>query len=116
MDSILLTIRTMLGIPDGFDGFDVPILSGINSAIFSLSQLGVGPDGGLVVTDDSQTWTELYDGVTNLESVKAYVWLKTRLIFDPPGTSFLLTAIQNQVVELEWRLQTEVDPDFVPAE
>lgn len=113
MESILLTIRTMLGIEDDFDGFDTEILAGINSAIFSLSQLGIGPDGGMTVTDDSETWTTLFDGVTNLEAVKSYIWLKTRLEFDPPSTSYLIQAIERNIQQLEWRLQVEVDPDYV---
>lgn len=113
MESILLTIRTMLGIEDDFDGFDTEILAGINSAIFSLSQIGVGPSGGMTVTGDVETWDTLFDSVPNLEAVKSYIWLKTRLEFDPPSTSYLIQAIERNIQQLEWRLQVEVDPDYV---
>lgn len=116
MESILITIRTMLGIEDDFDGFDTEIMTGINSAIFSLSQIGIGPDGGFEITGIDETWTELYDGVSNLQAVKSYIWLKTRLEFDPPGTSFLIESINNQINQLEWRLMVEVDPEFVLEE
>lgn len=116
MESILLTIRIMLGIEEEFEGFDTEITSGINSALFSLSQLGIGPEGGFLITGLEETWAELFDGVDNLEAVKSYIWLKTRLVFDPPGTSFLLESMNNQAQQLEWRLQVEVDPDFVVEE
>lgn len=113
MESILLTIRTMLGVGEDYDGFDTAIMAGINTAIFSLSQIGVGPDGGFNITGETETWTQLFDGVSNLNAVKSYIWLKTRLEFDPPTTSFLGEAIQRQIDQLEWRLQVEVDPDYV---
>jgi len=113
MESILITIRTMLGIEDDYDGFDAAIVAGINSAIFSLSQLGIGPPGGMTVIDESQTWDVLFNSVPNLQAVKSYIWLKTRLEFDPPSTSYLIQAIERNIQQLEWRLQVEVDADYV---
>lgn len=113
MDSILITIRKGLGIEADFDGFDSEIIIGINNAIFSLSQLNVGPVSSLKVTGIEQTWDELFDSVPNLEGVKSYILLKTRLEFDPPTTSFLIGALDRQILEIGWRLMVEVDPDLV---
>lgn len=113
MESILLTIKTMLGVQSESDAFDTFIIVGINSALFSLSQLGIGPDGGFSITGVAETWTELFNAVENLEAVKMYIYLKTRLEFDPPGTSYLLQSIGESITQLEERLMMEVDPDYV---
>lgn len=114
MESILMTIRRGLGVPDDYSGFDGQIIVAINNAIFSLTQLGIGPATGLVVTGIDETWTQLFDAVTNLEGVKSYILLKSKLEFDPPQHGFLITAIQEQIQELAWRLMVEVDPDPTP--
>ncbi len=114
--SILKTIRTSLGILPDFEDFDQELLVAINSALMAVSQLGIGPDGGFNITDDTATWTSLFDGVANIEGVKSYILIKAKLEFDPPGTSFLLAAFERQLNELAWRLMVEVDPDLVPAE
>lgn len=112
MESILLTIRTMIGIEDDYDGFDIEIMSGINSAIFSLRQLGIGPPD-FAVTSINETWTDLYAGVNGLESIKSYILLKTKLEFDPPATSFIINSMNEVIKQLEFRLMVEVDPDPV---
>ncbi len=114
--SILKTIRTSLGILSDFTDFDAELLVAINSAIMSVSQLGIGPDGGFSIEDDTATWTDLYNGVANIEAVKSYIYMSVRLEFDPPGTSFLQESINRQLTQLAYRLMIEVDPDFVPAE
>lgn len=114
--SILKTVRTSLGILPDFTEFDAEILVAINSALMAVSQLGIGPAGGFSISDDTATWTELFNGVSNIEATKSYVILKTKLEFDPPGTSFLMESFKNQLDELGFRLMVEVDPDFVPAE
>lgn len=113
MDSILITIRKGLGIDDDYSGFDNEIIIAINNAIFSLSQLDIGP-ADFKITDTTETWTQLYNSVTNLEAVKSYILLKTRLEFDPPTSSFLLDAINKQIEQIEWRLMVEVDPYPTP--
>jgi hypothetical protein len=114
--SILKTIRTSLGILPDFTDFDQELLVAINSALMAVGQLGIGPDGGFSITDDTATWANLFDGVSNIEAVKSYIFVKCRLEFDPPGTSFLMDAYNRQLTELAWRLMVEVDPDLVPAE
>lgn len=113
MESILMSIKTSLGVDPDYDGFDTEIIIAINGAIFSLSQLGIGPDGGFTVTGIAETWVELFDGVSNLEAAKNYILLSSRLIFDPPTTSFLIGAVERQKMEMCWRLMTEVDPELV---
>ncbi len=114
--SILKTIRASLGILPDFTDFDQELLVAINSALMAVSQLGIGPDGGLTIDDDTDDWDDLFDGVTNIEAVKSYISVKCKLEFDPPGTSFLMDAYNRQLTELAWRLMVEVDPDLVPAE
>jgi len=109
MDSILLTIKKMLGIETDYDGFDVDIIVGINSAFMSLNQLGVGPEIGYGITTIDDEWADFLVADTNLEGVKSYVYLKTRLLFDPPSNSFLVDAITKQITELEWRLNVQAD-------
>ena len=107
-ESILLTIKDMLGIEETYDGFDGEISVVINSAIMSLHQIGVGPEDGFSITGETETWADLFDEVNNIEAVKSYIHLKTRLEWDPPATSFLLEAINRQIQELEWRLSVQV--------
>lgn len=108
-ESILTTIRQGLSIDADYGGFDGQIMIAINSAIMSLSQLNIGPPD-FKITGTSETWSDLYNSVTNIEAVKSYILLKTRLEFDPPTTSFLLDSIDRQIKQLEWRLMVEVDP------
>lgn len=114
--SILKTVRTSLGILPDFTEFDQELLVVINSALFAVSQLGIGPSGGFSISDDTATWSDLFDGVSNIEATKSYVILKSRLEFDPPGTSYLLQAYSQQLDEIGFRLMSEVDPTFVPSE
>ncbi len=99
----------MLGIQTAFTGFDVAILSFINSAIFSLSQLGLSAATGFIATSET-TWSDLIGESDNLEIIKAYIYFKTKLAFDPPGVSFLVSAIERQIQEYEDRLMIELDP------
>lgn len=110
MDSILNTIKKMLGIVEDLDAFDEDIKVGINSAIFSLTQLGIGPSGGYSITGASETWSDyLGDQLNSLQAVKNYIFLKTRIVFDPPTVGAVLDAYKNQIAELEWRLNVQVD-------
>jgi hypothetical protein len=114
MDSILTSIKKSLGIEAEYKGFDSDIISGINSALMALNQLGVGPVEGFVVSDDTATWDLLIGTAKNLEGIKSYIYLKTRLLFDPPGSSFVLQSISNQIAELEFRLAVQVEPIPIP--
>jgi hypothetical protein len=105
MDSILNTIKKLLGLDTDYTAFDIDVLIGINSALMVLSQVGVGPDKGFVVTGPTETWADLLgNDVIDLESVKMYVYISTKLLFDPPVSSSVQTAFDNTKKELEWRL------------
>ena len=76
----------------------------------SLNQMGVGPESGFSISDKTKTWVDYLGANANLEAVKSYIYLKVRLIFDPPTSSSLIEAINRQIAELEWRLLIQVDP------
>jgi len=101
----------MLGVDIEFDGFDIDIITAINSAFMNLNQLNIGPEAGYSITNSEQNWVDFLTTFTNLEGVKTYIYLKTRLIFDPPTNSFLVESFNNQIKELEWRLCVQADPD-----
>ena len=102
----------MLGIDALCDQFDTDIIIHINSALMVLNQLGVGPSEGFAITSNSETWNDFLKGNQMIESVKTYVFLKVRLVFDPPQASSLIEAINRQINELEWRLNVAVDPNI----
>lgn len=105
MDSILTSVKKMLGIEPDYTHFDPDIIIAINSVFTILTQIGVGPDDGFSITDDSATWSDFFgaDG-KKIELVKSYIYLKTKLIFDPPTTGVLHEAMERQIQEFEWRL------------
>lgn len=110
MDSILDSIKKLLGIAPEYTAFDNDIIMHINSVFFILSQIGVGPAEGFSIKDNSATWTDFVPNITNLEALKTYVYLKVRLLFDPPSSSAVAEAMNRQISELEWRLYIAVDP------
>ena len=110
MDSILTSIKKLLGITEEYEHFDQDIIMHINSAFMILNQLGVGPEEGFSIRDKSSTWDEFIPEGSNLEAVKTYVHLKVKLMFDPPLSSTVIEAIKSQINELEWRLNVSVDP------
>lgn len=119
-DSILKSTKKILGIDPTYDAFDLDIITHINTVFVDLNQLGIGPAAGFMIADDTATWSEYFVTDTNLNAVKTYVYLRVRLLFDPPATSYHIAAIKEQVKELEWRLNVKregeawVDPT-VPA-
>lgn len=109
--SILNTIKKALGLDPSYDVFDTDIVMHINSTFATLNQLGVGPEEGFSIEDDSATWQDFLGLVeTNkLLSVKSYMYLKVRLLFDPPTTSFAIDAMKKNAEEYEWRLNVQTD-------
>lgn len=106
-DSILNTIKKMLGIENDNTDFDADVIVLINSALMVLRQLGIGPQSGFSIYDDSVNWNDYMDDINLYEPVKQYVYLKVRLIFDPPGNSYVAEQMRLEINELEWRLKTE---------
>lgn len=114
-DSILLTVKKMLGIAEEYHAFDIDLIVNINSVFLTLNQLGVGPEQPYRIEGPEEVWKDfLGEQFQNIAGVETYVYLKTRLLFDPPTNSFLVTAIENQCSELEWRLNVKVDYDKNP--
>lgn len=105
--TIIEEIKQMLGIHADTEVFDTNIKVGINSAFMTLNQLGVGPEETFSITDESVVWEDFLEGKANIEAARSYVYLKVRMFFDPPGNSFLVEAIKNQIEELEWRLMAQ---------
>lgn len=103
-DSILKTVKKLVGIDENYDAFDLDIITHINSALSTLNQLGIGPEEGFMIDDDTATWDQLLGDDNRLNSVKSLIGLKVRVVFDPPATSFTLDAFNKQIEELQWRL------------
>ena len=108
-DSILITIKKMLGLDEDDTSFDIDIIVCINAALATLTQIGVGPDAGFMVQNESESWSELIGESQDLETVKMYVYLKTKNVFDPPTSSSVLESYKQMIQELEWRLNVQVD-------
>ncbi len=112
-DSILLSIKKMLGIEPEYTHFDPDIIAAINSILMVLTQVGVGPSNGFYISDEHASWTDLTGLRVDLEAVKTYVYLRVKIIFDPPTSSFVLNAMQETMRELEWRLNINADPPVI---
>lgn len=113
--SILTSTKKILGLSDDYTPFDVDIVMHINSVFSTLHQLGIGPADGFMIEDKVPTWTDFLADDPRFNSVKTYVCLRVRLLFDPPTTSYLIDALKHQVEELEWRLNVVGEGDrWVP--
>lgn len=110
-DSILTSVKKMLGLMEDDTSFDQDIIIDINSVFMILSQLGVGPAAGFRITGDAETWDNYISESENLNLVKTYVFQKVRLMFDTSTlTSPMIDIINRQIEEFEWRLNVAVDP------
>lgn len=110
MESILTSIKKLLGITEDYEHFDSDIIMHINSVFMILNQLGIGPANGFSISDKFATWTDfLPEDNENFEAVKTYIHLKVKLIFDPPMSSVVMEAMKQMISELEWRLNVEAE-------
>ena len=109
MESILTSIKKLLGPEETDTQFDEDIIIYINSAIMRLNQLGIGPSEGYSIKDKENKWSELIGTRKDLDAVKSYIYLKVRLIFDPPQSGFLVDAIKSQITELESTLNIQAE-------
>jgi len=121
-NSILTSTKKILGIAEDYTVFDLDIITHINSSFSTLAQLGVGPAEGFQIDDASAVWADFDpENDPNYNAVKSYIFLRTRMLFDPPSTSYLITAMEKQIQELEWRLNVHregtdwVDPNPGPT-
>lgn len=106
-DSILDTTKKMIGFDWDYTAFDLDIITHINSVFFTLQQLGVGQPN-FMIEDNTKTWAEFEAG-ENISAVKSYMYLKVRIVFDPPANSFTLDAMNKQATEYEWRLNAYME-------
>ena len=108
-ESILISIKKLLGIAKEYVNFDSDIIMHINSVFMVLSQLGVGPVKGFRIEDENDVWSDYIVDEDNLDAVKSYIHLKVKLLFDPPLNSAVLEAMKQTINELEWRLNVEAE-------
>ena len=110
MESILTSIKKMLGISEEYTHFDEDLIMHINSALAVLCQLGVGPSEGFFITNKSAVWSDFVLDLSKLQFIKTYVYQKVKLVFDPPSSSAALQALNESIKEFEWRINVQVDP------
>lgn len=103
-ESILLSIKKLLGIDAAYTAFDEDVIIHINTALSVLRQLGVGPESGFKITGSSETWGDLLGDSEKLEMTKTFIFTQVKPIFDPPSNSFVLSALKEESEELSWRL------------
>ena len=108
MESILDSIKKLLGIQPEYRAFDEDLIIHINTVFIILNQLNIGPEEGFMIVDGSESWDDFVKGI-NETMVKTYIYLKVRLMFDPPTSGVLIDSMNNMISELEWRLFLEGD-------
>lgn len=109
MESILTSIKKMLGITEEYEHFDADIIMHINTVFLTLTQIGVGPSEGFSIVDASAIWDDFIPEGKNYEAVKTYVYLKVKLLFDPPASSAHIQSIEKLAGEYEWRLNVAAE-------
>lgn len=106
-NSILTSTKKALNLEDDYTAFDQDVIMHINSVFSTLNQLGVGPDEGFMIEDKTPTWEAFFGSDPRLNHIKTYVYLRVRMLFDPPTIGYLVDAMERQVRELEWRLNVQ---------
>ena len=109
MESILTSIKKLLGIEEDYKQFDTDIIIHINTVLMGLTQIGVGPEEGFAITDEYSTWEDFIGDKPYLNSAKSYMYLRVRTLFDPPLSSAALDSMKKLADEFEWRLQVAVE-------
>lgn len=109
MESILISVKKMLGISEEYKHFDQDLIIHINSVFLTLSQLGISPSDGFMIEDDSAYWDDFLEDPYQLQAVKSYMYLKVKLLFDPPLSSAVIESMNRQIAEYEWRLNLTVE-------
>lgn len=108
-ESILDSIKKLLGITSEYTSFDMDIIIHINTVFMALRQMGIGPKEGFSIEGNGEIWTDFSPNIEMLEAVKTYIYLKVKLIFDPPLNSSVIEVYNKTLSELEWRLYSEVE-------
>lgn len=109
-DSILTSIKKLLGLDSSYTEFDTDIIIHINSVFSILNQLGVGPESGFAITGNTETWSQYIGNDLEIRDVISYMYMRVKLLFDPPNNSSILNSYQEMIKEFEWRLNVAVDP------
>ena len=109
-EGILTSVKKLLGIEEPYTHFDNDIIMDINSVFMILYQMGVGPSTCFSISDNMAVWKDFVGTVSYLEAVKSYVFMKVKLMFDPPSSSVVTDSMNRLISELEWRLNVAVDP------
>ena len=109
MESILLSIKKLLGMSEDYTAFDTDVTMHINSVFSILRQLGIGPKEGFVIEDASANWSDFLGDKVTLELVKTYMYMKVKLIFDPPLNASVLQSYKDSIAEFEWRGNVEAE-------
>lgn len=113
--SILQSVKKTVNLAPDYTAFDEDITMHINAVFSTLHQLGVGPALGFAIEDEAATWQDFLGTDARLNNIKTYIFLRVRLLFDPPATGFHVRAMQDQISELEWRINTHrEDTQWVP--
>ena len=110
-DSVLTSIKKLLGIAEEYEHFDADLIMHINSVFSILTQLGVGPSKGFMIEDKNATWKDFISDESKYMLVKSYMHLKVKLLFDPPLSSAVLECYKTQISEYEWRLNVAAEND-----
>ena len=113
MDSILEHVKKLLGMSNDYTHFDVDIITHINSALWRLRQLGVKDESHFKITSNKDTWSKFFGNANDedLEAIKTYIYLKVKVVFDPPTSSFVLEAMKQQIAEYEWCLNVAAESE-----
>lgn len=117
--SILEGTKKALNLAPDYTPFDEDIIMHINSVFSTLHQLGIGPDEGFMIQDATPVWSDFLEGDLRLNNIKTYVYLRVRMLFDPPTVSYLTESMEKQIKELEWRINVQresvawIDPDLL---
>nr|DAF90679.1 MAG TPA: hypothetical protein [Siphoviridae sp. ctDS752] len=109
MGSILTSIKLLLGITEDYEAFDQQIIAHINSVFMILTQLGVGPPDGFMITSKVDTWNEFISDEKKMQLVKSYMHLKVKMLFDPPSSSAVIDSTNRMINEFEWRLNSQAE-------
>lgn len=110
-DSILTSVKKALGPEEDYEHFDPEIIMHVNSVLATLTELGVGPANGFMIQDKTATWNDFISDDKLLNLVPTYVYLKVKLIFDPPTAGAVLEAMERQVSQYEWRINVAAERD-----
>lgn len=111
MESILTSIKKMLGITEDYEHFDSDLIMHINSVFSILTQLGVGPSTGFSIKDKTDVWSDFIPDDPRLELVKSYIYMKVKLLFDPPLSSTVMESMNRMISEFEWRLNVQSETE-----